>query len=495
MSEALTTILDLDEIVKKVVGVVEASLKVENITIMLKEGEDKYLSYGSDGISSKELKLTADDPIPKLVKEKKGGIFREELIRSNPNYTGLDKECLSQMETLRMSLILPMVFKGDVLGFMGLGNKKSEVPFSSEDIELLKTLVNSASVAVLNALNYKEIEKLRDRLKEENVYLQDELKVVYNFDEIIGSSLPLKRVLKTIERVAPTDSTVFITGETGTGKELIARAIHNLSLRKERALIKVNCAAIPAGLIESELFGHERGAFTGAVQSKVGKFELADGGTLFLDEIGEMPLEVQSKLLRVLQDREFERVGGTKKIKVDVRILAATNIDVKKAVSEGKFRQDLFYRLNVVPLECPQLRERKSDIPMLVVHFIDKSNKKLNKSVKGISEDALEMLKGYHWPGNVRELENIIERAVVLCQGDTITAEAIPSLLATFQEEELLLKESLSEAVKSYKIYLVREALRRTGGNQLQAAKLLGLTRGNLSRLIKSLGLDRSNSI
>lgn len=264
------------------------------------------------------------------------------------------------------------------------------------------------------------MEHAQVRLQAENQYLQEEIKSVHNFEEIVGRSAALQATLGNVRRVAPTDASVLIRGETGTGKELIARAIHSASKRRDKPLIKINCAALPAGLVESELFGHEKGAFTGAIAKRVGRFELADGGTIFLDEIGEIPLEIQGKLLRVLQEREFDRVGGKSTIKVDVRVIAATNRDLLQAIAEKTFREDLFYRLNVFPLTTPPLREHVEDIPLLVRFLIDKFAARIGKRVAGISDESLRRLQSYRWPGNVRELENLIERAIILTDGPSI---------------------------------------------------------------------------
>ncbi|MFQ5605335.1 MAG: sigma 54-interacting transcriptional regulator [bacterium] len=292
-------------------------------------------------------------------------------------------------------------------------------PFAAHDYVNLYasdiTQRKKAEAALRTALS--EVEQLKNRLQAENIYLQEEIKVEHNFDEIVSRGEKFNEVLKKIEQVAKTDATVLLLGETGTGKELLARAIHHISSRNERPLVKVNCAALPANLIESELFGHEKGAFTGAIARKIGRFELADGGTLFLDEIGDLPLDLQGKLLRMLQEGEFERLGSAKTLRVDVRIIAATNRDLAKAALKGDFRQDLYYRLNVFPIECPPLRERKEDIPLLVHHFLKKFNAKTGKNIGTIPEKVMQSLTAYPWPGNVRELENIVERAVIISSG------------------------------------------------------------------------------
>src|SRR6266576_5673896 len=272
-------------------------------------------------------------------------------------------------------------------------------------------------------LSYEEIVELKGRLENENVYLQEEIRTEHNFDEIVGNSPALLVALRKVEQVAPTDSTVLIYGETGTGKELIARAIHDRSARKDHPLVKVNCSAISAGLVESELFGHVKGAFTGALERRIGRFELADGGTIFLDEIGELPLETQVKLLRVLQEKEFEPVGSSQPVRVDVRVIAATNRDLQEAVSAGSFRSDLYYRLNVFPLEVPPLRERRSDIPQLAMFFLSRYSRNLGKRMDGISAATTERLKCYFWPGNIRELQNVIERALILSHSPILDLE------------------------------------------------------------------------
>ena len=271
-----------------------------------------------------------------------------------------------------------------------------------------------------NSIAYRQIAELRDQLAQEKLYLEDEIRTELNFEEIIGKSDALRRVLAQVETVAPTDSTVLICGETGTGKELVARAVHNLSSRKSNAFIKLNCAAIPTGLLESELFGHERGAFTGAIAQRIGRFELANRGTVFLDEIGEIPLELQPKLLRVLQEREFERLGSTRTLRSDARLIAATNRDLPAMVDEQKFRSDLYYRLNVFPIRVPALRERPEDIPMLVRHFVQHFSRGTNRNIESIPSDTMNALVRYDWPGNIRELQNVVERAVIVSAGPVL---------------------------------------------------------------------------
>src|SRR4029078_11595211 len=295
-----------------------------------------------------------------------------------------------------------------------------ENAFSKDDVELLGQLAKQVAIAVENALAFRKIDELKKKLEEEKLYLEEEIRSGHNFEEIIGSSSVLKRVLQEVETVATTDSTVLINGETGTGKELIARAIHNISPRRERTLVKVNCGAIPTGLLESEMFGHEKGAFTGAIDRRVGRFELAHRGTIFLDEVEDIPLELQPKLLRVLQEQEFERLGSSRTLRVDVRVVAATNADLAQLVEEKKFRSDLYYRLNVFPINVPPLRERPEDIPLLVHFFANKFAQQMRKQSESVPKAVMAALVGYHWPGNIRELQNLVDAAGILSRGSTL---------------------------------------------------------------------------
>jgi len=312
---------------------------------------------------------------------------------------------------------------------------------------------------------------------------------VHGTDAIIGNSEVQEKLLQKVGQVAKTDTTVLISGETGTGKELIARAIHAASQREHRPLVKVNCAALPAGLIESELFGHEKGAFTGATARKIGRFELADGGTIFLDEIGDLALELQAKLLRVLQEYEVDRVGGKEPVPIDVRVISTTNVDIKQSVSEKKFREDLFYRLNVLPIKLPPLRNRPEDIPLLSQHFIDKFSISLDKEIKGITSAAMSILLKHSWPGNVRELENAIERAVILAEGKNLVPANFPAILEaeslTDNMDDLLEEYSIKVAQKILEERLITRALVKTGGNRTRAARLLEISHPSLLSKIK----------
>ncbi len=333
-------------------------------------------------------------------------------------------------------------------------------------------------------------------LRDENRKLREELGRLYEFDNIIGRSTPMQEIFATIERVAPTNATVLLAGESGTGKDLIARAIHYHSPRRDRPFVKINCAALPENLMESELFGYEKGAFTGAASSKPGKFEQADTGTVFLDEIGDVPQVTQVKLLRVLQEREFERLGSNKTRHIDVRVLAATNADLRAALENGEFREDLYYRLNVVPINMPPLRERVEDIPALAEHFVKKHAGELNSPVKSISEDAMAVLIKYHWPGNVRELENVIERSLVLCGGEQLQAGDIrldATARPVTEARDFFLPEGMT--LQEHEQVLIRKALDRAKGNKSRAARLLGLTRNALRYRLAQMGLDGSETV
>jgi formate hydrogenlyase transcriptional activator len=383
---------------------------------------------------------------------------------------------------------VPLLSYDRALGALNVGRTGDNI-FTAEDVELLSQVAHQIAIAVENALVHKEVQGLKERLAREKFYLEDEIKTEYNFEEIIGDSAALRQVLQQIEVVAPTDSTVLVMGETGTGKELIARAIHDRSSRRERTFIKMNCAAIPTGLLESELFGHERGAFTGAIAQRVGRFELADGGTLFLDEVGDIPLELQSKLLRVLQEQEFERLGSTKTIKVNVRLVAATNRDLARMVDERQFRSDLYYRLNVFPLTVPALRDRREDVPLLVRHFAQKFAQRMNRTIDSISNEQMTTLSQYDWPGNVRELENLIERAVILSQGSELRVplEKLQPAKPSQASESL---PTLEAAERDHIVRALQASNWVIGGSSGAAAKL-GMKRTTLQSKIQKLGISR----
>jgi Nif-specific regulatory protein len=357
-----------------------------------------------------------------------------------------------------------------------------------EDSVQLLTIVTSMIAQSLRLAQL--VEQERAQLQDENALLKRELQQKYDFRNIVGTSKEMRDVYEQIAQVAPSGATVLIRGESGTGKELVAHAIHYNSPRSSKPFVKVNCAALPESLIESELFGHEKGAFTGAVARKRGRFELAEGGTLFLDEIGDLSPAMQVKLLRALQEREFERVGGTETIKVNVRLITATNVDLEQAVSDGRFRSDLYYRLNVFSIYLPPLRERKTDILLLADHFLEKYGRQNGKRIKRISTPAIDMLMSYHWPGNVRELENVVERATLVCEGNVIHGYQLPPTLQTAEGSGTVTKMSLDQAVNAFEKDLIQDALKTTRGNRARAARLLDTTERILGYKVKKYEID-----
>jgi formate hydrogenlyase transcriptional activator len=405
-------------------------------------------------------------------------------------------------EGLRWLCIVPLILRGKCIGTLSVVSREKD-PYSDQDEQFLQEVAIQVALAVENMKSYEEIATLKARLEKENIYLREEIRTEHNFEEIVGNSPALLAVLRAVEQIAPTDSTVLIYGETGTGKELIARALHNRSARKDRALVTVNCSAISAGLVESELFGHLKGAFTGAIDRRIGRFELANGGTIFLDEIGELPLETQVKLLRVLQEQEFEPVGSSRTQQVDVRVIAATNRNLKEMVETGRFRSDLFYRLNVFPLPLPPLRERQSDIPGLVALFLSRFAKRFGKKVEGVSQETMARLMNYPWPGNIRELQNVMERAVVLSAGPTLRLDEdlVPVVAATdsLEPAEIRSQEArpasdlrtLQEVERSH----IQAALYQAEGvvdGPKGAARILNLHPNTLRHRMSKLGIKRS---
>ncbi len=393
---------------------------------------------------------------------------------------------------MKSGITVPLILAGEAIGSIAV-TSRIESSFGQREAEMLVQVARRVAPAVSNAEVFRETAELRDRLHQEKQYLEEEINLENHFDEIVGGSAGLKYVLKQIETVAPTTATVLIQGETGTGKELLARAIHRLSPRKDSTFIKLNCAAIPAGLVESELFGHEKGAFTGAIARKVGRLELANGGTLFLDEVGELPMDLQPKLLRALQEREIERIGGTRPILVDVRLIAATNRDLAKMVAEKQFRSDLYYRLKVFPVFAPPLRERVADIPVLVRHFVETHSRRMGKVIETIPEATMRAFTRWPWPGNIRELENFLERAVILTRGPVLYAplaelEMAESSPAAMETES----PTLEAAEREHILRVLREARGQIGGDDGAAARL-GLKRTTLNSKLKKLGIERSD--
>ena len=404
-------------------------------------------------------------------------------------------------EGIQSYCVVPLVAMGESIGTFAVWSE-TENRYTEADAELLREVANQVALAVANMKSYEEIASLKARLEKENVYLQEEIRCEHNFEEIVGDSPSLLALLRRVDQVAPTDSSVLIYGETGTGKELIARAIHDRSNRKNRPLVKVNCSAISAGLVESELFGHAKGAFTGAFERRIGRFELADGGTIFLDEVGELPLDTQVKLLRVLQEREFEPVGSNRSVHVDVRIICATNRNLDEAIAAGTFRSDLYYRLNVFPLEVPPLRERRSDIEQLAKFFVSRYARRLGKRITGISDAATEKLLSYSWPGNIRELQNLIERALILCNGPILELENdlnnIPSSPVLSEPATDVLPyadqpplKTLQEVERDHILAVLQQTHGVIEGSN-GAAKTLGMHPNTLRHRMEKLGIKRS---
>jgi formate hydrogenlyase transcriptional activator len=412
-------------------------------------------------------------------------------IWSRQDIDNLRPEVLERLkaESIAAMAVAPLGTSNGPLGLMSMGSKRPN-NFGQEDLDILSQISAQISLALDNALAYGRLSASRNRLEDERLYLESEIRAEYNFEDIVGKSPALRKVLDQIEIVAPTGSTVLLHGETGTGKELVARAVHSLSPRRDRTFVRLNCAAIPSGLVESELFGHEKGAFTGALMQKRGRLELADRGSLFLDEIGDISLELQPKLLRALQEQEFERLGSNKTIHVDVRLIAATHRDLSLMIRNNQFREDLFYRLNVFPVEIPPLRERREDIPLLVHYFVSRLSRRMQKRIKSIPKPAMDALSNAAWPGNIRELENFVERAVILTQGDELNvplAELKKSSVrnaapvSTFQQAE---RRAIIEALKA--------ASGRISGAGA-AAERLGLKRTTLQNKMRRLNITRAD--
>jgi formate hydrogenlyase transcriptional activator len=408
-----------------------------------------------------------------------------------PVMSGLDHSMdpIGKRAGVKSGCTVPLISHDRALGVLGVGSLR-ENAFTDDDAELLNQVGKQVAIAVENALAFREIDALKNQLKEEKLYLEEEIRTEYNFEEIIGNSPALKRVLQEVETVAATDSTVLIYGETGTGKELIAHAIHNLSQRRERTLVKVNCAAIPTGLLESEFFGHEKGAFTGAIDRRIGRFELANQGTIFLDEVEDIPLELQSKLLRVLQEQEFERLGSSRTLRVSVRVVAATNSDLAELVAEKKFRSDLYYRLNVFPINVPPLRERPEDIPTLVHFFAHKFAQQMKRRIESVPKETMAALRGYHWPGNIRELQNLVERGVILSRGSSLEIP-LAELKTSNRGSNHTNGATTLEAVERGHILRVLGELNWVIGGPNGAAARLGVNRTTLNHRLRKLGITR----
>jgi len=407
------------------------------------------------------------------------------VVRTKAGFVSDWSTPMAHAEDLESGCALPLISRGRTLGVLTLGSRV-ENSVSPEDVDFLMQAAGQVAIAIENALAYREIAELKDKLAQEKLYLEDEIRGEMDFEGIVGQSSALRHVLNLVETVAPSDSTVLLLGETGTGKELIARAIHERSRRRERTFVKLNCAAIPTGLLESELFGHERGAFTGAIAQKIGRLELADQGSLFLDEVGDIPVEIQPKLLRALQEREFERLGSNRTKKVDIRLVAATNRDLEKMMENREFRSDLYYRLNVFPIRIPPLRERPEDIPLLARYFIQKHGRRMNKEIESIPAAAMRKLSSWHWPGNIRELENFIERSVILTHGTALQAP-IGELSNNGRNAPVVGTREANERDEIVRVLKITDG--RVAGTDGAAARM-DIKRTTLISRMKKLGID-----
>jgi formate hydrogenlyase transcriptional activator len=516
LTNRITSNLDLTELLRAISGSVRQVMECDLVAISLLDSESgKFRIYALDFPNSKgflhEEQLNSPEGAAARALETLKPVIVNQL---DPAEFGPETSEIVIGEGLKTLCIAPLVNRGRAIGVLCLARKKDN-SFSEHDAEFLTEVAGQVAIAIENALAYREISELKDKLAQEKLYLEEEIRSELNFEHIIGSSPALKQVLELVETVASSDSTVLLLGDTGTGKELIARAIHDHSQRKDRTFVKLNCAAIPTGLLESELFGHERGAFTGAISQKIGRLELAHQGTLFLDEVGDIPIEIQPKLLRALQEREFERLGSNHTRKVNVRLVAATNRDLEKMIAAREFRSDLYYRLNVFPIRIPPLRERKEDIPVLVRYFVHKCARQMQKQIETISAAAMKTLTDWEWPGNVRELENFVERAVILTRGRSLEVpitelhksridSSIPNDNGPQDEISRIVRETISEinkgttrnAAKEHDEKERQEIMRvlgetkgRVGGADGAAARM-AINRTTLISRIKKFGID-----
>jgi formate hydrogenlyase transcriptional activator len=495
VNNAVVSHLNMDDVFASVSASLQKVIQHDGCSLMLYEPDtgqyrchvlkvSKNESFVEEGRADKSTK----SPGCVAFSTRAPAVFTERDLIAMAGESKIAQHLLS--EGVKSFCSIPLESHDRILGTLNIGRLR-ETAFGADEVALLTQVAQQIAIAVENGLAYRQIAELKEKLNEEKLYLEREIRSEHNFEEIVGDSEPLKHVLGQVEIVSPTDSTVLIQGETGTGKELVARAIHNLSSRRSRTFVKLNCAAIPTGLLESELFGHEKGAFTGAIAQKIGRFELANGGTLFLDEVGDIPLELQSKFLRVLQEQEFERLGSNRTIRVDIRLVAATNRDLAQMVTDKQFRSDLYYRLNVFPIHTPPLRERANDVDSLVRYFTQKFAARMNKRITAIPTETMTALSKYHWPGNIRELENVIERAVILTRGSSLSVplaelrsrpaptETDPRNLSTLEDAE---REHIRQAL--------HQANWLVGGPSGAAAKL-GMKRTTLQSKMVKLGIER----
>ena len=496
VNNAVVSVLDLHELLKAVSDSLRRLMPHEYASLSLYDADTDTLQIHaldfpvSKGLLQEGLKVPVEgSPTGQAIKTRQP-VY---ISRASIERFGSDIARRILAEGLKSAYCLPLISHGRPLGTLVVASLTDDV-FPEKDARLLELVAKQISIAVENSLAYRREVERANKLSEEKLYLQDEIRTEHNFEEIIGESPALKNILQQVETVAPTDSTILILGETGTGKELIARAIHNLSGRRERTVVKVNCAAIPTGLLESELFGHEKGAFTGAIAQRIGRFELAHGGTLFLDEVGDIPLELQPKLLRVLQEQEFERLGSARTLHVDVRLVAATNVDLARKVADNQFRADLYYRLNVFPIVIPPLRERREDIPLTVRYFAQKYARRMKKPIESIPAKSLAALTEYSWPGNVRELENFVERGVILSRGPEL--ELPLSELKPSNKPAPAAASTGSATLEHAERQHIMRVLSETDwviGGPTGAAVRLGMKRTTLQSRMKKLGIERAS--
>jgi formate hydrogenlyase transcriptional activator len=515
LTTKITSSLNLREVLRAIAANIREVIHADAVVVSLPDaasGKSRVIAVDfphGNGAVKEEVTVTLNPANKKAIDTLKPVVI---CTREREELTAEAYEIVAT-EGIKAICLIPLVNRGRVVGTLSI-SRTTETPFVPEDVDFLSPPSGQIAIAIENALAYREISELKDKLAQEKLYLEEEFRSEMGFEQIIGNSKALKHVLQQVETVALSDSTVLLLGETGTGKELIARAIHDRSRRKERTLVRLNCAAIPTGLLESELFGHEKGAFTGAISQKIGRMELADQGTLFLDEVGDIPIDIQPKLLRALQEQEFERLGSTQTRRVNARLIAATNRDLEKMIANREFRSDLFYRLNVFPIRIPPLRDRREDIPLLVSYFVQKFAKRMQKKIEAIPAATMKGLTAWGWPGNIRELENFIERAVILTRGKSLEAplyefqkpsiNAAPaSALQPANDIERIVKETLNAALNEKKrasdeysqkqraeiVRALTEAKGRVGGTDGAAARM-GINRTTLISRMKKLGVD-----
>jgi formate hydrogenlyase transcriptional activator len=491
VSTTLMSNLDVRQLFPAISGLIRRVIRQDYASVVLYEEANRCLRVYALDSPIGDAMIGPDMVVP-IAESAPGSVFLtgETKVCNREDLTAIGSPIVMRMLELGIQSFcsIPLMTRKGKLGTLNLGSATDHA-FAPADISFLKQVAAQVAIALDNARAYREIAELTDKLKKEKLYLQDEIRSVLNFEEIVGESPALKHVLTQVNTVAPLDATVLILGETGTGKELIARAIHRMSSRKDGSFIKLNCAAIPTGLLESELFGHEKGAFTGAISAKIGRLELADKGTLFLDEVGDIPLELQPKLLRVLQDQEFERLGGVRTIRVNIRLIAATNRDLAKSVASREFRSDLYYRLHVFPVHMPPLRERGKDIELLVRYFVQRFSRRMNKQIETIPSETMNALARWEWPGNVRELENFIERSVILSQVSILNVP-LSELRAAYGGAR---HDATLESLEREHILRV---LRESGGvvsGLHGAASRLGMKRTTLQSKMQKMGITRGD--